>query len=86
MRNNTRAAKQRHCEKDKNLKKKIPVKENDLYVNIFTVLVQEILQKVAHGLVGYVSANDNMPETSTFTKYTATGDIRRQYKAEKISF
>lgn len=43
----------------------VPVEEDDFDVNVFAILVQEILEEVGHGFVGDVAADDNMPERIT---------------------
>lgn len=42
-------------------KGRLPVKENDFDVDVFSILVKEILKKVRHWLVGDVSADDYVP-------------------------
>lgn len=42
---------------------RFPVQENNLNVNIFTVFVEKVFQEVAHTLVGYVAAHDNVSKT-----------------------
>jgi hypothetical protein len=39
----------------------LPVKENDFDVDVFSILVKEILKEVRHWLVGDVPADDDVP-------------------------
>ena len=39
----------------------LPVKEYDFDVDVFSILVKEILEKMWHWLVGDVSADDDVP-------------------------
>ncbi len=40
----------------------LPVQEDDLHVHVLPVLVQKVLEEVRDGLVGDVSADDDVPE------------------------
>ena len=40
---------------------RLSMQEDHLDVDIFAILMKEILQKMAYRLVGYVAADDNMP-------------------------
>ena len=42
---------------------KIPVKEDNLYVQIVPVFVKEVLEEVRHRLIRDVTAHHNVPET-----------------------
>ena len=44
----------------------LPVEKNHLHVHVLSVLVEEVLQKVGHTLVGDVAADDDMPEVELF--------------------
>ena len=41
----------------------IPVKEDNLYVQIVPVLVKEVFEEVRHRLICYVATHNNVPET-----------------------
>ena len=40
----------------------LPVQENNFHVHVFSIFVEEILQKMRYRLVGDVSTHNNMPK------------------------
>lgn len=46
------------------------MQKDDFYVNVFSVLVEEILEKMGHGFVGDVTANDDVPKDGRESRLT----------------
>lgn len=63
----------------------LPVKKNHFNVDIFSILVQEILEKVRHRLVGDVSANDDVPELVRFGRKIGKEKNVDQFRSDNRS-
>ena len=49
----------------------LPVQKNDFHVHVLSVFMQKVFQEMGHGLVGYVTADHNVPGNSYLNYFKA---------------
>lgn len=60
----------------------IPMQEDNFHINVFAVLVQEVLEKVRDWFVGDVATHDNMSANTTNELDSTPAEVREVERRE----